>query len=422
MTEIYRDLLILICLTLIGWGVIRIERIYQYPFFMGSIFLSFIVPQAFALTNNPSTISQEALERVLLYSCLCTAACWVGYAIKPNIKWLIKLNIVVDNRKLFQGGIALMAMGYFFSFLLSRTTIQTAANGNWTGPATIYYFFSQTIYIGFPIFLLQALQNPKFANLVFTVISSVPIIQTILVGRRTQTMILITIVGFSLWLIRRYAPPRILVITAVFMMAVLIPVLGQLRSGFWNLVFSGDWQATLSAAQDAFNSLQKGDILELRNAALFMDAAEKTGLYGYGTGFWDNIVFQYVPGQIVGYDFKKSLQFNLLTPQKLQELYGYSIPNGLTYTGVGDSFMEFSYFGSLIFALLGYIFKHLWISSVYQRSICSRLLYMSLLSPAMLSVTHAVGTFLQLAIFQVFFISLVIYYSRSNHKFYYSNT
>lgn len=417
MVEIYRDLLIIICICLLGWGLIRIERVYQYPFFMGSIFVSFLLPQVFALINNPGLVTQDALERVLLMSCLCAAACWIGYTMKPNTKFLKKFNIIIDERKLFRAGIVLMLQGYLFNFLLSIITIQRTSNGTWTGPATIYVFLAQVINIAFGIFLLQTLKRPKVINIILTILAGLPVVQSIFVGRRQPTMTFIIIVGLSFWLVFRYVPPRAAVITAVVLLAFIIPVVGSLRSHFWDLVFSGNWQEVLSASQRAFETQQKGHILELRNAAFIADATEKTGLYGYGSGWWDSIVFQYVPGQIVGYDFKQSLQFNLITRGLLNNLYGYTIPTGSTNTGIGDSFSEFGYFGSLSFALIAYGFKNLWISAVYQKSIFSSLLYMGLVSPAMVGLTHGIGRFWQEAIFQVFFVSLTVYYSRAKYKY-----
>lgn len=418
MIEIYRDLLIIICICLLGWGVIRIERIYQYPFFMGSMFTSFILPQAFALIDNPGILRPEAVENVLFMSCLCAAACWIGYSAKPNRKWLAKLNFVVDERKLFQAGIALMIQGLFFSFLLSRTPIQASESvgNNWTGPATIYTFFAQVINIAFAIFILQTLKQPKIINIICTLISGWPLLTSVLLGRRQPTMTFLIIIGLSLWLVHRYIPPRWLVITSVLLITVLIPVLGELRGDFWNLVLSGKWQEIVSASQNAFETQQKGEILELRNAAVFIDASGKTGMYGYGSGWWDSIVFQYVPGQIVGYEFKNSLQFKLITQETLEKLYGYTIPTGSTPTGIGDSFTEFGYFGCLVFALIAYLFKNLWISSVYQQSTISRLLYMGLVSPAMVGLTHGMGRFWQEAIFQVFFTTLAVYYSKAKYK------
>lgn len=417
MMEIYKDVLIIICISLLCWGIIRIERIYQYPFFMGCMFISFIVPQAFALINNPGGVTKEAVERVLFVSCLCASACWIGYSKKPNYRWLAKLNIILEQRKLFIAGTVLMIMGHSFYFLLSHTTIQTsAANGNWTGPATIYVFFAQVVNIAFAIFLLQALKRPNIYNLVFTVISGWPLFQSILAGRRQPTMTFIIIVGLSLWLVYRYLPPRWLILISLVLMVLIIPVLGLLRSGFWDLVFNGQWQEIISKTSVAFESQQEGDILELRNAALFVDVVDKTGLYGYGTGFWDSIVFQYVPGQIVGYEFKESLQFKYITDDLLSNFYGYSLPTGTTITGVGDSFMEFGYLGFTIFAIIAYMFKNLWISSVYYESTISRLLYVGLVSPAMLGLTHGIGRFLQEAIFQVLFVFLVACYAKAKPK------
>jgi hypothetical protein len=419
MVEIYKYLLVIICVSLLGWGVIRIERIYQYPFFMGAMFTSFILPQAFSLISNPGGIRPEAVENALLMSCLCAAACWIGYAAKPNRKWLAKLNVIIDERKLFQAGIALMFQGLFFNFLLSHTTVQTSeANGNWTGPATIYLFFGQVINIAFAIFLLQFFKHPKLTNLICAVISGWPLLSSVLGGRRQPTMTFAIIIGFSLWLVYRCLPPKLVIIAAIFMMTVLVPVLGELRGGFWELVLNGKWQEVSSSVQKAFESQQKGEILELRNAAVFIDATEKTGMYGYGSGWWDSIVFQYVPAQIVGYDFKKSLQFHLITQETLENLYGYKIPTGSTPTGIGDSFTEFGYLGCLVFAVMGYIFKHLWISAVYQKSTFSMLLYMGLISPAMVGLTHGIGRFWQEAIFQVSFACLIAYYASSKQKYY----
>jgi hypothetical protein len=413
MAELYQSLFIAICLGLLGWGITRPERIYQYPFIMATMFTSFLIPQTFALIKNPGVgVSQEAVERVLFVSCLCAAACWIGYQAQPNIKWLRRLNPALDEHKLFQAGIILMIQGSFFSFLLSRTTVQAAANGNWTGPVTIYLFLSQAGNIAFGFFLLLCLKRLNSINLFLAVFSGYRLLGEVLAGRRQGTMTMIVIIGLSLFLVRRYIPPRGLVIFSVFSIAFLIPLFGEMRENFWPLLFKGDWEGIVSLSQSAFNNVLGGEILELRNAAMFMDASEKLGLYGYGTGWWDSIVFQYVPGQIVGYGLKNSLQFKLFSVEILQDLYGYVVPNGSTFTGIGDSFMELGYMGFLTFALIAYIFKTLYISAVYQSSIASQLLYMGLVSPAMVGLTHGIGRFWQEALFQTIFIGIMIYYAR----------
>ena len=308
MAELFFNLLIAICLGLLVWGMVKPERIYQYPFLMGAIFASFILPQAFALINNPGVVSELALERVLLVSCLCTAMCWIGYKYKINSGLLKKLYIPLDRHKLFRAGIILTIIGYFFRFLLLGTNVEVAENSNWTGPATIFAFFSQVIEIAFAILILAALKKPKPVNIAAAIIAGYPIFEkAFFAGRRQPTFTFLVIIGISFLYARRLLPPKIIIIPLIILSALIIPLLGQLREEFWLTIFSGNLQNL--DLQSGFNQVLEGEILELRNAAVLMEAAIRNNQYGYGTGFWDRIIFQYVPGQIVGFEFKNALQF-----------------------------------------------------------------------------------------------------------------
>ncbi|NJO92983.1 MAG: hypothetical protein HC831_31500 [Chloroflexia bacterium] len=169
---------------------------------------------------------------------------------------------------------------------------------------------------------------------------------------------------------------------------------------FLPLLFSGRFnEIDFSSGIDRI--LLSGDVLELRNAAMIIEAVDRSGSFGYGSGFWNDIVFQYVPGQIVGYDFKKSLQFNSTISEDIINFYGTSFSRGSTHTGIGDSYLEFGFAGCLIFALIAYFFKHIWLSSIYDSSIYSQFLYIGLISPILIGVTHGVGIFFQHAILQI---------------------
>ncbi|MBR8830455.1 MAG: hypothetical protein N5P05_000072 [Chroococcopsis gigantea SAG 12.99] len=423
MILLYRDIFTLICIGLLVWGFIRIERTYQYPFFMGSMFATFLLPQVYALVDNPGVVSQSALEKVLLMSCLCAAACWFGYQIPMDVKLLKKLNIIVDEKKLLQGGFVLMGIGYFFYYLLSRTVIQISesAGGTWTGPATIYYFFAQVLDIAFVIFILHLFKHFTFTNLIFAIAAGWMPFQAVLGGRRQPTMTFLVTIGMALWIVYRLAPPRWLLIGSVALGAVLLPLIGELRSKFWELLFSGQWDQILAVAQQTSEAVQKGDILELRNAALFIDVVERKSLYGLGANWWDAIVFQYVPGQIVGFDFKQSLEFRLVTNSTLLQFYGYSLPVGTTITGVGDSFMEFGYLGCLAFAALACGFKYLWYSSVHDKNVLSAVFYIALLSPSMVALTHGIGRFWQEIIIKAIIVYILALYSGTS-KFSKSST
>ena len=170
MSETFLFLFIGICAAIVAWSLIRVERVYQYPFFMTAIFLSFILPQAIALVNIRSfdpLVSEGALQRVLLYSCMCAGMCWLGYQFKPNTKWLDKLDIAIDERKLFISGFLLLTIGSVCYFSLFVIDIEIAANGTWTGIATILVFFANLLSIAFPIFLVKSLKNTFYYYFIY---------------------------------------------------------------------------------------------------------------------------------------------------------------------------------------------------------------------------------------------------------------
>ena len=262
--------------------------------------------------------------------------------------------------------------------------------------------------------MLQALQKATLRNIFFTILAAIPaIMPIILAGRRQPTMTVCVIVGLTVWFAKRFVPPKIFFLLLIVIGIFIIPLFGQLRGETWNLAAQRDWETLMSSSEASLESVMEGEILELRNAAMIMDASASAGRYGYGTGYWDSLVFQFVPGQIVGNDLKRSLQFRWGPDRSyLASLHNYYIHSGTTDTGIGDSFREFDYFGCLFFALMGILFRILWISANYHRSKFSMLLYIGLISPAMVAVTHGTGRFLQEAIFQLFFVSAAIYFAR----------
>lgn len=414
MAELYLYLLVGICAGLLCWGLIRPERVYQYPFFMGGIFVSFILPQAIALINKPGPVSQQALERVLLMSCLCAAMCWLGYQLPPSLNFIKKLDLAIDAKKFLHGGIVFVLIGYASSFLIFRLPEAVRENTQWTGIITIYVFFSTLIYPGFTIILLSTLRHPTVSKIILTAFAAaLPLQIIILYGRREPTATLILTIGLSLYFIRRLVPPRWLVITFVIIALFAIPLTGTYRA----IAKTGDWNKLqeIKPLESLESFVQEGEVLELRNAALLMDAAVQTQQYGYGIEYWNTLVFRFIPAQLVGKNLKILLQFE--TPKyDLKSMYGYKMITGITITGIGDSFTQFDYLGCLFFFISAILFKNLWLSSNYRNSIVSQIFYVSLFSPAMLSVTHGTVRFIPDLVFNFIFIAFLVIYSRQKYS------
>ena len=308
--------------------MVKPQRVLQYPFFMDSMFVAFLMPQATALVNNPGAAPISSVYRILFYASLCAMMCWLGYGLKPHSQWLDKLDGIPNPKRLAYAGIALSAFGTLCFLLLCTISIQKTSAGTWTGPATILLLFSGCGLTGVTILLLHGMYYRQRKSLIIAALAFSPFLPAILEsGRRQLTATFFITIALAIFFTYRIIPPRWLVLTLVIATVALIPIVGLMRGGFWDALFSGT--LTVAEVQAVFDELQEGKILELRNAALLAEGAEITGLYGYGSGFWNSIVFQYVPGQWFGQQFKSSL-YIVLPSFDLQELFNYTTSAGTT--------------------------------------------------------------------------------------------
>jgi hypothetical protein len=410
MADAYLAFLILFCIAALGWGIEKMSRVYQFPFFMGGIFIAFLVPQAISLYVTSKLPSKTALERVLLMSVLCLVMCLMSYALPTSPKLIRSLNFSVNPKRLFHGGILLAILGFAFSFLALDTEITFNSKGQLTGLRTIYLTFTYLSIPGFAILLLLTLKRPTIVNICATLFAAfVPTYRIIIFGRRETIAAFVLAIGLALFFHKRLTPPRVLVIAAIVFALLVIPLIGQYRraslSGNWNLL----WE--LDPIENLQNTVQSAKDLELEYAALQMDATVKTGQHGYGLGYWNILAFRFIPAQLLGRDFKEALMLQT-KDYSLRTLYGY-VPNpGLVPTGIADSFIEFDYFGCLVFLVLGYVLKNLWISAAKYNSVLSQVLYISFLPGSMKAVTHGTGTCLADFVFYAIFIFAVVLYAR----------
>lgn len=411
MSELFLWLFISICVGIIGWGLVRPDRVYQYPFYMAAIFISFILPQGFALLDNPGAARPEAIERVLLMACLCAAMCWAGYQMKPNAEFVEKISIPIDEHKLFRMGVVMTIFCYSLRGVLGSAIRATGLTGGaWSGPITIIAFFYSIINIAFAITLIHAIKYPNFRNILVAIISSYPLMELAFGGGRRSILIaLILTIGLAFFYVRRYLPPRLLSLSAIGASAYLLPLIGQDRGEFWSKFFT--LQFDQISWTKSFDATLAGTTLELRNAAIMMDASQHTGQYGFGTGYWDYFVFRFIPGQLLGRDFKSALQFNLVDRNVL-ESFDYSVPTGTTPTGIGDSFIEFSFFGCFFYFFQAFLFKHIWAAAIEKKNLVNQVLYVGLLSNVSLNITHSTSAFFADSFFQFVFLGIALLFSR----------
>ena len=388
------------------------ETIYEYPQFMAATFGIFILPQAISLVRFPGAASEPAVQRVLWVGCLCMGACMSGYHWTGPLHALRRPSAGFDYAKLQQAGILFVACGLVMSYALRAINIQTTELGGWTGPATLYGFFQQLAYPGFAICLLVMLRKPTALSIGSTAMATIVPLQSMIFGRREPAALFALSIGLTVYFRLGWRPPRWLITVAVAGAMLGIPATATYRQLQLDRDWSGVRQIELLDNFRAF--LNDESVLELRNAAMLIDATRRSGGYEYGAGYWNHLVFRYVPAQILGQEFKESLFIKAKRELVERELatIGYVNPVGSTVTGLGDSFQQFGYFGCLFFALLGAFFRRLWRAASAPDAVIAQLLYITTCTSAMRAVTHWTLDFLPGLLYGTLFLGAAAWYAR----------
>jgi hypothetical protein len=401
----------LTCLALVVAAIWRPRLIYEYPYFMGATFTAFILPQAYALYGDQW--GGIYLRMTLLMCFLCIACCWLGYQRRPHPRLLEKLNIPIDPGRFLTGGIVLVLIGSYFTYRFA-TLPEEELSSQLTGIGTVYLFFGGLVYPGFAICFYCALKEKSISAWLATVGAAVIPLQTALFyGRREPTVLFLMSMGLGIFFIKGKAAPRVVIIAAILGAMFFIPSTGEYRSlaredpleAFRQINFTQQFQEALDPNAPS----------ELKNATAVIAATDATGDYDLGRGYWNQIVFRFVPAQFFSSNFKSAL---MIGGEKrdmsdfVDDVLGIKLPGGMTVTGMGDSFNEFGYLGCLFFAVLGFLFKTLWAAANRPNGIVAQIFYIQITTSAMRAATHQTIDFLPALIYGLTFICAIAFFAR----------
>jgi len=385
-------------------------RIFEYPFFMAFAFAAFIVPQAFALIRFPGVVEQSSVTAVLLMSCFCMAACFLGYLFAPSALMLNWTSRPIDMQRLFRVGIVFIALAYAMGNTLSTTEVQYSETGGMTGIATIILFFGQLGYPGFAIALFCALRRPNLTHIAASLIGLYPLLRDVVIGRRENTAILVLTIVMAFFYERRTQPSRLMIILTLVFSMLAIPATTEYREHAGN----NDWDSVrnMDLVENFRQFVSEETTLELRNGAAIIESTQQTGHYEIGKAYWNHLVFRFIPAQLVGKELKQALTFTTwdLAANEGTET-GIRFPRGSTMTGMGDSYLQFGYLGCLFFAFMGVLFKGMWQASLFPDALFARLMYVMSFTSGMRAVTHWTLDFLPGLVYFAIFLGIAGMYA-----------
>jgi hypothetical protein len=385
--------------------------IFEYPYFMAFAFAAFILPQAYSLIRFPGEVQEASVDAVLLMSCLCMAACLLGYQLAPSAAMTRWATRPIEMQRLFRVGVFFVALAYLMGNILSNTEIQYGETGGMTGTSTILLFFEMLSYPGFAICFFCALRKPSFATIAASVIGICPPLRDAVIGRRENTAILVLSIVMALFYERGKRPPRLAIAGALVFSMLIIPATAEYRAYANESNWEGVRQMDLVGNFKQF--VNEESVLELRNAAAIIESTRITGNYQFGKAYWNHLVFRFIPAQWVTPEVKQSLMFNLFDVAKNSESEtGTQFHRGSTMTGMGDSFQQFGWAGCLFFAFMGVLFKGLWEASFPKDALFARLMYVLSFTSGMRAVTHWTLDFLPGLLYFGIFMGVAAFYAK----------
>jgi hypothetical protein len=329
----------------------------RYPFLAALVVAGWFIPQAIGLTHDV-LLPEGGYALTMFYASACLVAVFLGDVLAKRPASVAV--VAYDERRLLIGAAVLSAVGLLAYSMIFRVDREVNEQGLTTGIVTILFFFSRLQYFGYGIALLLLLNRWSWPALAIVLIDLNSILGFVLFGgRRGPAVDIILITLCMLWFQRRILVPRLALIGGAAVAAIVVNSIGQYRS----LVATNERLPTLEEFftidfLETFTQITQEGFFEVRNAITYIAATFETGNYNFGMGYWNSLVFSYIPAQFVGADLKAALMFDL--PDNAAEAYGYQGNPGATFTGFADSFIALSFLGVFVWGWIAAIFARWW--------------------------------------------------------------
>jgi hypothetical protein len=407
--------LLLLCLAILMEGLIQGVRINQFPFLAALVFLGFIVFPLFGLLNT-KYLPAWSLERYLIMSILSVIAIYCGDYLARRKQVEVLKFIQYDRNKWLFASWLLVVIGSI-AYLKYRSLFQSGSDVL-TGGMVAVNFVVVLIRYGFVMVMLLFLWTKSRYALLLIILCGFYYFDRIVLSGRRQVMIeFVFVIMGSLWFTKGKLIPRPFIVSGFILFILLNYSMGIYRNIVvtrsdrpdWSKLKDVDWTA---GARDAFSEGSP----EITTGIYYMAGVSEEMAFDFGLSHWNTLVFNFVPAQIFGSEFKNSLCVPISDPSFLAEKYfSYTKSSGSTVTGMGDCYNSFWYFGVMKFFVIAYIMQMIFRHSCLG-SIKAQVLYLYMMTMALHTITHGTGWFLSPWIHLLIFWFPLIYWAKLKKK------
>lgn len=350
----------------------------QFPFLAACDLLFFMGPQIYYLLENPDLYKNfggSSLSLFLIVCILFYSVALVGYY-SSDVRFSLP-HWHFDPRILIAGLFILSAIAVYGRVQLAALPDELKAMGQWTGLPVKYLFFATVgtlcIPLGVVLFfkynykIILIPLGLEFGSLITMVVTG---------GRRTPAVFAALMLMTGLWFSRRIKLPMGLIIAGGLIFFMFVTNVATYRTMLEE--GNANFSAVVTEVFDIKKTIQKftgqigdkrvinrgddlGNYVDLLNGVVCTKAAVDSFSYNYGVAFWNMVVHNWVPGQIVGHGVKNALKLDVDMPFEVaEETYKYNSARGSCIPGYAEIYTAFGILGVIMMFIMGKTARMIW--------------------------------------------------------------
>lgn len=412
MTFAFVCLLLVLIITMIARQLL-VSRIgyLTVPLLAALILLVWYVPQAL-IVSSENIVPEAGQSIIAVMALLCLAAVFAGWHFGAR-SYLVKTPVgavkasqstplsyavsKIPAHRLYLLTIGFVMVAAIVQFLISRQPPEALTARQPTGLIVILRTLSIVNPVALFLSFMLLLQKRNVVTVGLVLLALATFVGPILIKfKRNEMMEFAVVILFCLWAMRRFSIPRAAVPVFAILGVFVLFGASEIRKQTGYVVNDSGQLEREIVTLDTISNVDWGKVIEegaaskayeVTNGAYAVEYATRNELPTLGARFWNQFIFRWVPGQIVGYELKQSLLFKLEGADIALQDSGLTWQQGTTSTGFTEIYLDFSFPSALFFFFMAFITRR-----NFDRGLCGDLASAAVYAPmailVMVSFTH----------------------------------
>ncbi len=384
----------------IVWGLRHQHRFLTFPVLAAFVYAGWLMPQAVVIANHAS-LPADGIVITMTMALLAMLAIIAGWRPRRSAARRARTaSYAYAEDRMLVGVMILSLAGAYCSIKLWSLPDELLRMTQWSGPQTIWIYFTKLQWMALALAWLLWLRNRRQIFLIVVLFNFAFLAEPVFLGARRALMAELGLILLGgLWFQRRWKPSRTVLLAGAIAAVLVVNSIGAIRSVLVPIMYGGE-PPPISGVVDSLlgidyvNSVtdrKKIGAHDLSNAVYITAAVNRQLSFNFGTDYWNVLVNNIIPAQWFGKDFKSSLMFDRHIDW--ETLFHTRAQIGSTETGFSDAFKSFWFFGVFVFFGISSFLRCLF-DLAEHGELWAQYAYILLIVDALHAITHHTGGFI----------------------------